>query len=82
MRRCLPIPGQGLIFGGGTLEVIRMGSASCANKQMVPGPEDVYISQSQIRRFGLRTGDFVVSRAPPKESEKYYGLLRSRPSTG
>ncbi len=44
---------------------------------MNPGPEDVYISQSQIRRFGLRTGDFVVGQVrPPKESEKYYGLLK------
>ena len=69
---------QGLIFGGGTLEVIQDGIGFLrANKQMVPGPEDVYISQSQIRRFGLRTGDFVVGQVrPPKESEKYYGLLK------
>jgi transcription termination factor Rho len=44
---------------------------------MNPGPDDVYISQSQIRRFGLRTGDVVVGQVrPPKESEKYYGLLK------
>jgi transcription termination factor Rho len=69
---------QGLIFGGGTLEVIQDGIGFLrANRQMVPGPEDVYISQSQIRRFGLRTGDFVVGQVrPPKESEKYYGLLK------
>jgi transcription termination factor Rho len=69
---------QGLIFGGGTLEVIQDGIGFLrANKQMEPGPEDVYISQSQIRRFGLRTGDFVVGQVrPPKESEKYYGLLK------
>jgi len=69
---------QGLIFGGGTLEVIQDGIGFLrANKHMNPGPEDVYISQSQIRRFGLRTGDFVVGQVrPPKESEKYYGLLK------
>lgn len=69
---------QGLIFGGGTLEVIQEGIGFLrADKQMNPGPDDVYISQSQIRRFGLRTGDFVVGQVrPPKESEKYYGLLK------
>ena len=69
---------QGLIFGGGTLEVIQDGIGFLrANKQMNPGPDDVYISQSQIRRFGLRTGDMVVGQVrPPKESEKYFGLLK------
>jgi transcription termination factor Rho len=69
---------QGLIFGGGTLEVIQEGIGFLrADKQMNPGQDDVYISQSQIRRFGLRTGDFVVGQVrPPKESEKYYGLLK------
>jgi transcription termination factor Rho len=69
---------QGLIFGGGTLEVISDGIGFLrSNKHMNPGPEDVYISQSQIRRFGLRTGDSVVGQVrPPKESEKYYGLLK------
>ncbi|MCX7706395.1 MAG: transcription termination factor Rho, partial [Anaerolineae bacterium] len=69
---------QGLIFGGGTLEIVQDGIGFLrANKQMIPGPEDVYISQSQIRRFGLRTGDLVVGQVrPPKETEKYYGLLK------
>ncbi len=69
---------QGLIFGGGTLEVVQDGIGFLrANKHMMPGPDDVYISQSQIRRFGLRTGDLVVGQVrPPKESEKYYGLLK------
>jgi transcription termination factor Rho len=69
---------QGLIFGGGMLEVIQDGIGFLrSNKMMSPGPDDVYISQSQIRRFGLRTGDFVVGQVrPPKESEKYYGLLK------
>ena len=43
----------------------------------MPGPEDIYVSQSQIRRFGLRTGDMVIGQVrAPKDSEKYYGLLR------
>jgi transcription termination factor Rho len=69
---------QGLIFGGGTLEVISEGIGFLrSNKHMTPSPDDVYISQSQIRRFGLRTGDQVIGQVrPPKESEKYYGLLK------
>ncbi|MCX6030079.1 MAG: transcription termination factor Rho [Chloroflexi bacterium] len=69
---------QGLIFGGGTLEVIQEGIGFLrSDKHMNPGPDDVYISQSQIRRFGLRTGDVVIGQVrPPKESEKYYGLLK------
>jgi transcription termination factor Rho len=69
---------QGLIFGGGMLEVIQDGIGFLrSNKMMTPGPDDVYISQSQIRRFGLRTGDFVVGQVRPlKESENYYGLLK------
>ena len=69
---------QGLIFGGGTLEIIQDGIGFLrSDKQMNPGPDDVYISQSQIRRFGLRTGDLVVGQVrPPKESEKYFGLLK------
>jgi transcription termination factor Rho len=43
----------------------------------MPGQEDIYVSQSQIRRFGLRTGDMVIGQVrSPKDSEKYYGLLR------
>jgi transcription termination factor Rho len=69
---------QGLIFGGGTLEIIQEGIGFLrSDKHMNPGPDDVYISQSQIRRFGLRTGDVVIGQVrPPKESEKYYGLLK------
>src|SRR5205823_11209491 len=43
----------------------------------LPGPNDIYVSQSQIRRFALRIGDMVTGQVrPPKESEKYHGLLR------
>ena len=67
---------EGLIFGGGVLEIVDdKGYLRCAHYK--PGPDDVYVSQSQIRRFGLRTGDMVIGQLrPPKESEKYYSLLR------
>lgn len=69
---------QGLIFGGGTLEVIQDGIGFLrANKHMHPGPDDIYVSQSQIRRFGLRTGDHVTGQVrPAKETERYFGLLK------
>jgi len=68
---------QGLIFGGGVLDIVQDGIGFLRSNHLLPGPDDVYISQSQIRRFGLRTGDVVVGQVrPPKETEKYYGLLR------
>jgi transcription termination factor Rho len=67
----------GYIFGGGVLEIVQDGIGFLRADHLLPGPEDVYISQSQIRRFGLRTGDMVIGQVrPPKETEKYYGLLR------
>jgi transcription termination factor Rho len=69
--------GQGYIFGGGVLDVVDENIGFLRSEHYLPGPEDVYVSQSQIRRFGLRTGDMVVGQVrPPKDSEKYYGLLR------
>ncbi len=68
---------MGYIFGGGFLEVVADGMGFLRTNHFIPGPEDIYVSQSQIRRFGLRTGDMVVGQVrPPKDSEKYYGLLR------
>lgn len=68
---------QGFIFRGGALEIIQDGIGFLRSDHLLPGPEDVYVSQSQIRRFGLRTGDMVIGQVrPPKETEKYYGLLR------
>ncbi len=68
---------QGYIFGGGVLEIVADGIGFLRSDHLLPGPEDVYVSQSQIRRFGLRTGDFVVGQVrPPKDTEKYYGLLK------
>ncbi len=68
---------QGLIFGGGVLEVVQDGIGFLRSDHLIPGPDDVYVSQSQIRRFSLRTGDMVIGQVrPPKESEKYFSLLR------
>ncbi len=68
---------QGYSFGGGVLEIMSDGIGFLRAPSLLPGPKDVYVSQSQIRRFGMRTGDMVVGQVrPPKESEKYFGLLR------
>jgi transcription termination factor Rho len=68
---------EGLIFGGGVLEIVDDNKGYLRSEHYKPGSDDVYVSQSQIRRFGLRTGDMVVGQVrPPKESEKYYSLLR------
>jgi transcription termination factor Rho len=68
---------EGLMFGGGVLDIIDENKGYLRCDHYKPGPEDVYVSQSQIRRFGLRTGDMVVGQVrPPKESEKYFSLLR------
>ena len=68
---------QGYIFGGGVLEIVQEGIGFLRSDHLLPGREDVYVSQSQIRRFGLRTGDLVIGQVrPPKETEKYYGLLK------
>ncbi len=68
---------QNLIFGGGVLEIVQDGIGFLRSQDLLPGSEDVYVSQSQIRRFGLRTGDMVLGHIrPPKDTEKYFGLLR------
>jgi transcription termination factor Rho len=62
---------------GGVLEIVEDGYGFLRGDSLLPSPDDVYVSQSQIRRFGLRTGDRVVGQVrPPKDSEKYYSLLR------
>jgi transcription termination factor Rho len=62
---------------GGILEIVDDGYGFLRGESLLPGSNDVYVSQSQIRRFGLRTGDYVTGQVrPPKDSEKYYGLLR------
>jgi len=68
---------QGLELRGGILEIMNEGMGFLRADHYLPGPNDIYVSQSQIRRFGLRTGDMVIGQIrPPKETEKYYGLLR------
>ena len=68
---------QGNIFKRGILEIMEDGFGFLRLTSYLPGQSDVYVSQSQIRRFGLRTGDEVVGQVrPPKEGEKYFSLLR------
>ncbi|HLT18267.1 MAG TPA: transcription termination factor Rho, partial [Thermomicrobiales bacterium] len=64
-------------FGVGLLEIIEDGFGFLRGERYLPSPDDIYVSQSQIRRFGLRTGDIVAGVIrPPKDSEKYHSLLR------
>jgi transcription termination factor Rho len=68
---------QGNIFRGGILEVGGDGYGFLRQDSLRPEPDDVYVSQSQIRRFVLRSGDLVIGQVrPPKDSERYYSLLR------
>ena len=68
---------EGLIFGGGVLQVVDDNKGYLRRDHYKPGNEDVYVSSSQIRRFALRTGDMVIGQVrPPKENEKYFSLLR------
>jgi transcription termination factor Rho len=68
---------QGNIFCSGILEIMGDGYGFLRQSSLLPSLTDVYISQSQIRRFGLRTGDMVIGQGrPPKNGEKYMSLLR------
>jgi transcription termination factor Rho len=68
---------RGQLFGGGILEIVQDGIGFLRAHNLKPGPEDVYVSQTQIRRFGLRTGDLVIGEVrAPKDNEKFQGLLR------
>ena len=68
---------QGNIFAGGVLDLVDDGYGFLRQERFLPGQSDVYVSQSQIRRFALREGDWVTGHVrPPKDSEKYFGLLR------
>lgn len=68
---------SGTIFSGGILEVVEDGFGFLRQARFLPSNADVYVSQSQIRRFGLRTGDLITGQMrPPKENEKYYSLLK------
>ncbi len=68
---------QGHMFLNGILDIMDDGYGFLRQDSLLPGADDVYISNSQIRRFGLRNGDLVRGQArPPKDGEKYYSLLR------
>ncbi|MCK4872177.1 MAG: transcription termination factor Rho [Phycisphaerales bacterium] len=70
---------QGLMFGEGTLEVLPDGFGFLRSPMYsyLPSPDDIYVSPSQIRRFGLRKGCIIQGLVrPPKESERYFALLR------
>lgn len=70
---------NGVIFGEGVLETLSdgFGFLRAPDSNYLPGPDDIYISPSQIRRFGLRTGDIVSGQIrPPKEGERYFALLK------
>jgi transcription termination factor Rho len=68
---------QGYKLRGGVLEIVDDGIGFLRAEKYLPGPNDIYVSQTQIKRFGLRTGDMVIGQVrAPKDSEKYFGLLR------
>ena len=68
---------QGNIFCSGILEIMADGYGFLRQETLLPSQTDVYISPSQIRRFGLRNGDLVTGQGrPPKSNEKYYSLLQ------
>ena len=70
---------NGLIYGEGVLEILPdgFGFLRSPDANYLPGPDDIYISPSQIRRFNLRTGDTVSGQIrPPKDSERYFALLK------
>lgn len=70
---------EGLIFSDGVLEILPdgYGFLRSADYNYLPGPDDIYVSPSQIKRFGLRTGDVVSGQIrPPKENERFFALLK------
>lgn len=70
---------EGLIFGEGVLEILPdgFGFLRSPDYNYLPGPDDIYVSPSQIRRFNLMTGDTVSGQIrPPKEGERYFALLK------
>ena len=68
---------EGLMFRSGILEIMAEGYGFLRTSGYLPGPEDIYVSPSQIKRFGLRVGDEVLGQVrAPKDNEKYFALLR------
>ncbi|RAP58256.1 transcription termination factor Rho [Oleiagrimonas sp. MCCC 1A03011] len=69
----------GGIWAEGVLEILQdgFGFMRSADESYLAGPDDIYVSPSQIRRFNLRTGDYITGRVrPPKEGERYFAMLR------
>jgi transcription termination factor Rho len=67
----------GLELRGGILEIMSEGIGFLRSGLYQPGPYDVYVSQSQIRRYNLRNGDLIIGNVrPPRETERHYGLLK------
>jgi transcription termination factor Rho len=67
------------VYGEGVLEILSegFGFLRSTDSNYLPGPDDIYISPSQIKRFGLRTGDTISGQIrPPKDNEKYFALLK------
>lgn len=68
---------EGLIFSQGILEILPEGFGFLRVEDFSPGPEDIYVSASQIRRFNLKTGDLVSGQVrPPKDNERYFALIK------
>ena len=68
---------DGNLLAGGILSIVNEGYGFLRQNGGYPGSNDVYVSQSQIRRFALRTGDQVTGQVrPPKDGERYFGLVR------
>jgi transcription termination factor Rho len=70
---------NGMIYGEGVLEILPdgFGFLRSPDYNYLPGPDDIYVSPSQIRRFNLRTGDTIAGQIrPPKEGERYFALLK------
>ena len=68
---------DGQVLATGILSLVNDGYGFLRQSSRLPGAGDVYVSQSQIRRFGLRTGDQVTGQVrPPKDGERYFGLIR------
>src|SRR5262249_20572266 len=70
---------EGNLYGGGVLEILPdgFGFLRSPNYNYLPGPDDIYVSPSQIRRFNLRKGDSITGHMrPPKDNERYFALLK------
>ena len=74
---------EGLEIRGGILEIMNEGIGFLRSGHYQQGPYDIYVSQSQIRRYKLRNGDLIIGQVrPPRETERHYGLLRMETVNG